>query len=151
MPPFAALAAAPSVARIFITSVEGRVPSQEKPTPHWHCVWGIVAIQVEGQTSGMITLEDRLVAVRAFDPEDAKRSLAPMWRRYAEPYVNPEGQLVRWQLLSIQDVYETYDQAIDPQGTEIFSRLRRVRMKSDYRWSPTPARLMRTKTRRRQP
>jgi hypothetical protein len=147
----AALAAAPAVASIFITNVEGRVPSQEKPTLRWHCVWGIVAIQVEGQTNGMITLEDRLVAVRAFDPEDATRRLEPMWRRYAEPYVNPAGQLVRWQLLSIQEVYDTYDQEIDPQGTEIFSRLRRVRMKPDYRWSSTPPRLMRTKTRRRQP
>jgi len=144
----AALAAAPSVAYVFVNSIEGRVAFREKPTLRWHCVWGIVVIQVEGQTSGMATIEDRLVAVHAYDPEDAKRRLAPMWRAYAEPYLNPDGELVRWQLLGIQDVYETYDAAIDPRGIEIYSRLRRVRMKPEYRWSPRSERAARGTTAR---
>jgi Domain of unknown function (DUF4288) len=143
------LAAAPSVAYVFLNSIEGRVASREKPKLRWHCVWGVVAIQVEGHTSGMITLEDRLVAVQAYDPEDAKRRLAPMWRDCAEPYLNPVGELVRWQLVGIQDVYEGYDEAIEPRGTEIYSRLRRVRMKPEYRWSPPPKRAARGTTARR--
>ena len=30
---------------------------------------------------------------------------------------------VRWQLISIRDVYALFDQAIDPRGTEVYSKL----------------------------
>jgi hypothetical protein len=142
----AALAAAQSVAYVFITAIDGRVATPGKPALRWFCVWGVVAIQVEGQTSGMMTLEDRLMAVHAYDPEDAKRRLAPMWREYAEPYLNPAGELVRWQLVAIQDVYEGYDEVLDPRGSEIYSRLRRVRLKPEYRWSPQRDRAARGRT-----
>ena len=56
--------------------------------------------------------------------------------RYAEPYMNPDGYLVRWQLISIHDVYALFDEALDPRGTEVYSKLRTVRMRPEYRWRP---------------
>jgi hypothetical protein len=97
-------------------------------------VWGVVAVQVEGQRSGNVTVEDRLVLVKAFDAQDAVNCLRPEWERYAEPYLNPKGQLVRWKLVGIQDVYEVYDESFSPKGAEVYSRLRTVRMKPEYEW-----------------
>ena len=34
-----------------------------KAEPGWFCVWGVVAIQIEGQGNGTVDLEDRLVLV----------------------------------------------------------------------------------------
>jgi hypothetical protein len=42
--------------------------------------------------------------------------------------------LARWQLISIEDVYALFDDAIDPRGTEVYSKLRTVRMRPEYRW-----------------
>jgi hypothetical protein len=35
--------------------------------------------------------------------------------------MNLHGALVRWQLVDVQDVYEIYDDTIDPRGTEVFA------------------------------
>ena len=53
-----------------------------------------------------------------------------------EPYMTPAGYLVRWQLISVRDVYTLPDEAIDPRGTEVYSKLRRARMQPEYRWRP---------------
>jgi hypothetical protein len=74
--------------------------------------------------------------VKANDTDDAQRRLQRMWTRYAEPYMNPDGYLVRWQLISIRDVYALFDEAIDPRGSEVYSKLRTVRMRPEYRWRP---------------
>lgn len=50
--------------------------------------------------------------------------------------MNPDGCLVRWQLISIREVYALFDEALDPRGTEIYSKLRTVRMLPEYRWRP---------------
>jgi hypothetical protein len=113
----------------------------------WFCVWGIVAIQVEGQRSGRMTVEDRFVLVKAFGVDDAVERLGPAWKQYAEPYLNPEGSLVRWQPVEIKDVFGLSDDTLSPEGTEVYSRLRSVRLKPEYRWRPGSApkkRLQRT-------
>ena len=74
--------------------------------------------------------------MKANDAADAQRRLQRMWTRYAEPYMNPDGYLVRWQLISIRDVYALFDEAIDPRGTEVYSKLRTVRLRPEYRWRP---------------
>jgi hypothetical protein len=50
------------------------------------------------------------------------------------PKENRYGQLVRWQLVEVLDVYELFDDEISPKGTEVFSRLRSRRMKPAYAW-----------------
>jgi Domain of unknown function (DUF4288) len=131
-----ALASRRYVKNLMIDTIEGRRPRVRRPGLAWFCVCGVVAIQIEGQIKGSLDLEDRLVLVKAIDADDAQRRLQRMWTRYAEPYLNPDGYLVRWQLISIRDVYALFDQGIDPRGTEVYSKLRTVRMRPEYRWRP---------------
>jgi hypothetical protein len=139
------LASRPYVKDVMIDTIEGRRQRFRRSGLAWFCVWGVIAIQIEGQTKGSLDLEDRLVLVKANDTDDAQRRLQKRWTRYAEPYMNPDGYLVRWQLISIRDVYPLFDQAIDPRGTEVYSKLRKVRMRPEYRWRPEKrARVRRT-------
>ena len=124
------------VESVTIDTIDGRRPKIAGPALCWFCVWGVVAIQIEGQSNGFLDLEDRLILVRAHSADDAKHRLESFLREYAEPYMNPEGYLVRWQLVSFQDVYHLYDDAISPHGTEVYSRLRKARFRPEHRWSP---------------
>jgi len=132
----AALASRRYVKALMIDTIEGRRQRRRRSGLAWFCVWGVVAIQIEWQIKGSLDLEDRLVIVKANDAADAQRRLQRMWTRYAEPYMNPDGYLVRWQLISIRDVYALFDEAIDPRGTEVYSKLRTVRLRPEYRWRP---------------
>jgi hypothetical protein len=118
-------------------TIEGRSQNPRRHGPRWFCVWGVVAVQIEEQVQGFITLEDRLVLVRANDPDDAQHKLQGKWSKYAEPYLNPNGYLVRWQLVNVRDVYELFEDTLDPRGTEVYSRLRKARLRPEYRWRPT--------------
>jgi Domain of unknown function (DUF4288) len=130
------LAGSAQVDYLMLDTVEGRRKRLRRSSHGWFCVRGVVAIQVEGQVKGCLDLEDRLMLVKAKDPGDAQRRLQRMWSRYAEPYMNSGGHLVRWQLISVRDVYMLADQAIDPRGTEVYSKLRGARMQPEYRWRP---------------
>jgi hypothetical protein len=116
------LATTPQVNHVVVNAIQGRRKRPRPRTLTWHCVWGIVAVQIEGQAGGLVTVEDRLMLVRGWDKADAQRRLRRTWATYAEPYMNLQGRLVRWQLVEVQDVYEMYDDTIDPRGTEVFSR-----------------------------
>jgi hypothetical protein len=129
-------ASRPQVNHLMLDTVEGRRKRLRRSGLGWFSVLGVVAIQVEGQVKDSLDLEDRLMLVKANDPEDAQRRLQRMWSRYAEPYMTPGGYLVRWQLISVRDVYTLPDEAIDPRGTEVYSKLRRARMQPEYRWRP---------------
>jgi hypothetical protein len=131
-----ALARSRHVKFVMVETIQGRRQKFRPSGFAWYCVWGVVAIQIEGKVKGLLSLEDRLVLLKANDPDDARRRLALEWTRYAEPHMNPDGYLVRWQLVSIQDVYALFDDTIDPRGTEVYSRLRSVRMRPEYRWRP---------------
>jgi Domain of unknown function (DUF4288) len=130
------LASKPEVKHVQLDTIEGRRKKPSRRGPSWFCVWGVVAVQIEEQSKGLITLEDRLVLVRANDPDEAQRKLQREWSNYARPYLNPYGYLVRWQLINVRDVYELYEDQLDPRGTEVFSRLRKVRLRPEYRWRP---------------
>jgi hypothetical protein len=131
-----ALASSRYVDHLMVDAIEGRRQRVRRSTCGWFCVWGVVAVQIERQVKGSVDLEDRLVLVKANSTDDAQRRLQRMWSTYAEPYMNPDGYLVRWQLISIRDVYALFDETIDQRGTEVYSQLRRVRMRPEYRWRP---------------
>ena len=133
------LASQPEVADIWVSAIEGRSRSRRRAKERWFCVWGIVAIQVEGQQSGAMQVEDRFVLVKAYDDQDATSRLRPEWRQYAEPYLNPQGYLVRWQLVDIKGIFPLHDDRLTPAGTEVYSQLRTVKMKPEYRWQPRSA------------
>lgn len=128
------LAMQPEVAELRVIEIAERQRRRPSAKEGWFCVWGVVAIQIEGQRSGRTDVEDRLVLVKGYDVQDAVNRLRPEWERYAEPYLNPDGYLVRWQLVDIKDVYSVYDEKLSPEGTEVYSRLRTEKMKPAYRW-----------------
>jgi Domain of unknown function (DUF4288) len=141
------LASRPEVSELWVSAIKGRSAYSRSVKEGWFCVWGIVAIQVEGRRSGMMQVEDRLVLVKASDVQHAVERLGSAWKKYAEPYLNPEGYQVRWELVEIKDVYALYDDTLSPAGTEVYSRLRTVKLKSEYQWLPLSApngRLQRT-------
>jgi hypothetical protein len=127
----------PSVHSILVEKISG-YPQARKPKllSSWYCVRATVAIQIEGQTRGMQSVEDRFVIVRALSFKDAERRLQAEWRKYATPYLNSDSLLVRWRLEKVVDVYEIADDKIDPRGTEVFSELKSRRMKPSYAWHP---------------
>jgi hypothetical protein len=88
--------------------------------------------------------EDRFLLVRASSSEDAKKRLRQLWKEYAAPYLNIEGQMVSWSLDKVIDVYETGETEIDPAGTEVYSKLGQRRMRREYVWRPKPARPSKT-------
>jgi hypothetical protein len=130
-----ALAASPELQYVSIHAINGR---RKRPLSRetWFCVWGLVVIQIEGRDRGMVDVEDRLVLVKARDRDHARKKLRRDWHDYGEPYLNPYGYLVRWRLVSVVDVYDTNLDSIDPDGAEVYSRIRAMRMKPEYRWLP---------------
>ena len=130
----ARLAAESAVSYVWVQKVRGLPRRRQKRRKEFFCVWGSVAIQVEGRRRGLVDVEDRLVLVKAFSPGDAQKRLLKAWRQYAEPYLNYRGELVRWQLVEVLDVYSVWEDEIDPAGTEVYSRIRSKRMKRKYRW-----------------
>jgi hypothetical protein len=141
------IAKRPEVAELWVSAIEGHSRYTRPARQGWFCVWGIVALQIEGQRSGMMKVEDRFVLLKASSPDDALYRLEPAWKEYAEPYLNPHGYLVRWQLVKIEDVFELYDEKVKPEGTEVYSRLRSVKLRPELQWRPISApnkRLQRT-------
>ncbi len=127
----------PCVHSILIERISGYPRRKElQHSLSWYCVRALVAIQIEGQTRGNQSVEDRFVIVRAFSFKDAERRLQREWCDYATPYLNSDSRLVRWQLDKVVDVYEIYGDEIDPNGTEIYSQLISRRMKPAYQWQP---------------
>ena len=131
----ATIAALPGMRFVTVERIQGRRRKPYRRGPlEYYCVRATVAIQVEGQTRGTQEWEDRFVLVRATGHEDATRRLRKQWVRYAEPGMNPDNQLFRYKLEKVIDVYETCEQAIDPNGTEVFSAFHERRMKPEYVW-----------------
>jgi hypothetical protein len=132
-----AVAGARGVRAVHVVRVTGfrRQPSRI-PSLSWYCVRALVAIRVEGATSGMQNTEDRFVLVRASSLEDAKKRLSRKWREYATPYLNSDGQMVSWSLDKIVDIYDIVEAEIDAGGTEVYSKLGRRRMRPTYVWRP---------------
>lgn len=128
------LAEASNVADVTIGRIQGLRRKPEPAKPGWYCVWGRVTIKIEGKRKGLVDIEDRLMLVRAHNEEAAKAKLKREWWKYNEPYLNPYGYLVRWELTGIEDVYSMYEGEIDPAGTEVFSRIRKRKMKAVDRW-----------------
>ncbi len=122
--------------QVHIAKVSGLRRRRPQRVGGWFCVWGRVAIQIEGKRRGMIDVEDRLVLVKARNEKQAKARLSSEWRAYSEPYLNHRGEMVRWKLTEVQDVYELFDGEINPKGTEVYSRLDQRRMRAADAWMP---------------
>jgi hypothetical protein len=131
------LAKATGVSAVYVTGVAGRRRRRSpKSSLGWYCVRAFVVIRIERAKSGLQSTEDRFILVRAASIEDAKRRLTRQWREYASAYLNPNGQIVSWSVEKVVDVYDTGATEIDPDGTEIYSKLGHRRMRPEYVWRP---------------
>jgi hypothetical protein len=126
----------PELLDVSVTQIRGLRKMRPTRRLELYAVRGRVAIQVEGQVDGLMSVEDRVVLVRAFSRDDAERRLKPEWERYAEPYLNSNGEMVRWQLQEIVDIHELDTDEIDPHGTEVYSWLSRRRARPETAWHP---------------
>lgn len=134
----AALREISSVGNIWIKDISGRCPVREsrKHESVWFAVWGIVAIQIEDQVRGNQSIEDRILLVKASSEEQAKKRLKREWDKYAEPYLNTDGFMVRWKLERIHEVYALFADKIEEKGTEVFSYMRQRRIRPEFEWHP---------------
>ena len=81
-----------------------------------------------------MTVEDRLVLVKALSARDAESRVRRSVMKEAEPYLNPGGEVVRWVLVTVKDVFELFDDVINPEGAEVYSKLRKARMRPEFTW-----------------
>lgn len=133
----AEVARQPGVRSIHVAQIKSRRRRQTLLRENeWYCVRARVAVQVEGQSKGLQTIEDRFIVVRARSFQDAEKRLTQEWREYASPYLNGDGRLVRWQCEKIVDVYSTSETDLEAKGTEVYSKLSTRRMKTRYAWNP---------------
>ncbi|HEX6898542.1 MAG TPA: DUF4288 domain-containing protein [Thermoanaerobaculia bacterium] len=121
---------------VFVERIQGFRKRPERKPLQWYAVRARIVIQVEDQTRGMQSVEDRIVLVQGRSFEDAERRLQPEWEQYAEPYLNPNGEMVRWQFEEVLDVYEIGTLDLDPKGTEVYSRLSQRRARAGAVWRP---------------
>lgn len=121
---------------VWIENIEGQRRLPPKPqAPEFFAVQARFGIQVEGRTRGMQQYEDRIVLVQASTPDEAVTRLRKPFATYGSPYLNPRGHMVRWAFEKVLDVYSTSEERIDPAGTEVFSQLRKRRMRPEHVWT----------------
>jgi hypothetical protein len=125
---------------ITIEAIEGLTPKETALEPSFWYLRARFAVQIENETKGMQTYEDRLLVIKAFTEEEAKQRLLPSFETYAEPYLNSAGLLVRWQFETFIDSYCTSVQSADAflseQGVEVFSTLNNRRLRAEMEWKP---------------
>lgn len=119
-----------------IVRIKGRPRKRgTRRTAGWFAVKARFAVQIEGQTKGMQTCEERIVLVTARSFAEAERKAMREFRRYEAPSLTTVGHFCRSAFEAIVDIQNVYENAIDPDGTEVFSELKQRRMKPGYEWN----------------
>lgn len=128
------------VGAVTIEAVEGLPFKEAVQEPGFWCIQARFAIQIENETKGMQTYEDRLLVIKALTEAEAKQKLLPSFEAYAEPYLNGAGLLVRWQFEAFTDSYcldvQSADAFLSEQGVEVFSTLYKRRLRPEMEWHP---------------
>lgn len=120
-----------------ILRIEGkRRRRQTRSEPAWFAVKARFAIQDEGQTQGMQEYEDRILLVQARSFKDAERKAMREFRQYGTVLLTSTGHFWRWTFETILDIYETFIDEIDPNGMEVYSEMKKRRIKPEYEWHP---------------
>ncbi len=126
------------VNNIFVKKVSGAKKKPIKINSSFFCVKMTVAIQIEGYKKGMQTYEERMVLVKAKSFEDAYKKVEKQKKDYELPYLNSNGELVRWKIESFDDCYSTGKDFIEefdePNGVEVFSSLKKRRLNKNRFW-----------------
>ncbi len=106
----------------------------------FYCVKVIVAIQVEKAKEGMQSWDERYILIKANSFDDAYNKVEKNAKNYVSgPYINPEGQLVRWKLERMVDCFWTSisnpKELNDKEGVEVYSSLRYRKMTKERYWN----------------
>jgi hypothetical protein len=104
-------------------------------TPTWFGVKVRFAIQIEGQTKGTQTYEDRIILVLARSSTEAERKAAWESRRFEAPSLCFDGHFYRWSFETVLGTYNLHIAEIGRDGMAVFSELKHRRMKPDYEWN----------------
>lgn len=59
------------------------------------------------------------------------------FRQYEMLSLTTTGEFFRWTFEAILDIYETFIDAVDPDGMEVYSEMKTRRMKPEYEWHPS--------------
>lgn len=132
------------VGNIFINSISHAKKIKLKESPRtFYCVRMTVAIEVEGRKKGLQTIEDRFVLIKANSFDDAYKKVEKHKKKYAEPYFNPYGELVRWKIESLDDCFSTdinsFEDLNDPEGIEVFSTFKKRKLTAKRSWNGKPS------------
>lgn len=129
-----------AVEGVWLEEVEGLAPKPPVATLKCWSIKARFAVQIEQQKTGLQTVEERMLLVAAPDEEAARQQLRPAFASYAEPYLNADGYLVRWQFEQFLDAYEVEAGALAGQlpaeGLEVFSETKSRRLTSAQAWLP---------------
>ncbi len=126
------------VDRLNILQIKGRRRKRRPPKePAWFAVKARFAIQYEDQTRGMQEYEDRILLVQARSFKDAERKAMREFRQYGMLSLTVTGHFFRWTFETILDIYETWVDQMDPDGMEVYSEMKKRRIKPEYEWHPS--------------
>lgn len=131
----------PAIEKIHIDSIDTVKNRQvrRKKAQQFFCVKTTFVVQIEGVTQGLQMYEERHILIKADSCEQACQKVKASSAEYGKPYLNPDGYLVRWQLESVDDCYETsltkLAEFTNPLGVEVFSTLKRRRLTSERVWN----------------
>ena len=108
-----------------------------------YAVKGRLAVQFEGQRSGLQQYEDRVVVVAARTEKAAAARVARLLRSEASPVLMRSGHFMRHHFEGILEVLECWDLAgpsparhFNPLGTEVWYEFRRRRLPKGQAWRP---------------
>jgi len=123
---------------VYVDKIKGYDLKTIRIEPAFFAVKARFLIQVEGKEKGKQSYEDRIMLVRATSFDDAEKRASLNYDAYADPYLNPFGQFVRWKFEKVIDIYETFidhvDDLLDVSGVEVFSVLKERKMKKSDIW-----------------
>lgn len=117
-----------------ITGVEVK---KARPGESYFCFKTIFQIQIEGKVKGVQTYEERFILVKAENLDKAEKKLRKEVKTREEPYLNAQGQLVRWKFESIEERYHTFIESKNDfdRPVEVFSKLKTRKLKKDNIWN----------------
>ena len=122
---------------IRIKAIKGlRRKAMQAHNSRFYAVKARFAVQVEERTRGMQTYEDRILLVKATSESEAKKLAMREFREYETPALTTTGHFYRWGFEKVLGIYETFDNTVDPNGTEVYSELKQRRIKPEYEWHP---------------
>ena len=132
---FSKLLSLKHAAQIDIEGIIGRHPKKDKPDKRWYSVKARMSWQSEDQNKGMQYYDDIILLVQAYSEESARKK-AEKNLGMQSPSLMSDGRFFCIVLEQIIEVYDPTIWEIEAEGTEIYSVLRRRRMKLSYEWHP---------------